>query len=78
MLKRESIYEVSYKLTPKATILRTDYVKAYDHDHAKRIAQRLFINPHPRGEVVKVTEVSVPAEVVSPYERKRLEERRSP
>ena len=76
MNKTESIYKVTYRLTPKATILRTEYVKAYDHDHAMRIAKRLW---GIRGRVEKV-ELAFPTMMVggSAYERKRLEERRSP
>ena len=55
MINKESIYKVTYKLTPKATIQRTEYVKAYDHDHAMRIAKRLF---EPRGRVKKVEKSS--------------------
>ena len=39
---KEHIYKVTYKLTPKATILRTEYIKAHDLGHATRIAKRLF------------------------------------
>tara|TARA_Y100001951_G_C11167063_1_gene198071 strand:+ start:83 stop:241 length:159 start_codon:yes stop_codon:yes gene_type:complete len=41
-MKTESIFQVTHKLTPKATILRKDFVKAFDHAHALRIADRLF------------------------------------
>jgi hypothetical protein len=42
MIIKEHTYKVTYKLTPKATILRTEYIKAYDLGHATRIAKRLF------------------------------------
>ena len=42
MIVKESIFQVTYKLTPKATILRKDFVKAFDVAHATRIANRLF------------------------------------
>ena len=41
-MKTESIFQVTHKLTPKATILRKDFVKAFDVAHATRIANRLF------------------------------------
>jgi len=42
MMIKETIFKVTHKLTPKATILRNDFVKARDVAHATRIANRLF------------------------------------
>jgi hypothetical protein len=42
MIKKENIFKVTHKLTPKATILRKDFVKARDVAHATRIANNLF------------------------------------
>jgi hypothetical protein len=55
MMIKEHIYKVSYRLTPKATILRHEYIKAYDHDHAMRITKNLF---RPRGAIEKVEKVN--------------------
>ncbi len=48
---KEKLYKVTYKRTPKATILRNTVVKACDQGHAERIAARLFT---PRGTVIRV------------------------
>ena len=53
MMIKEKLFKVSYKLTPKATIVRETHVKAYNQAHAERIAARLY-HPHPMGEVVSV------------------------
>ena len=42
MIKKEDIFKVTHKLTPKATILRKGFVKARDVAHATRIANNLF------------------------------------
>jgi hypothetical protein len=51
---KEKLYKVTYKLTPKATILRDTAVKAHDKEHAERIAKKLF---EPRGRVISVEAV---------------------
>jgi len=47
----EKLFKVNYKLTPKATIVRESFVKAYNKGHAERIAAKLFT---PRGRVISV------------------------
>ena len=54
MIKKETIFKVNYKLTPKAAIVRETFVKAYELGHAERIAARLFT---PRGTVIRVEAV---------------------
>jgi len=54
MMIKEHIYKVTYRLTPKATILRTEHIKARDTEHAQRVAERLF---GIRGKVEKVEKV---------------------
>jgi hypothetical protein len=69
MIKNESIYKVTLVDGPQTSIMP---IKARDEAHAVRIAQNMGL-----GLVVKV-EFSCEDKVTSAYERKRLEERRSP
>ena len=51
MKMKDKLFKVTYRLTPKATILRTEYIKARDTEHAQRVAERLF---GIRGKVEKI------------------------
>ena len=51
-MKKENIYKVTLVDGPTTSIIP---IKAYDHDHAMRIAQNMGLTAH-LGRVVKVVE----------------------
>ena len=53
-IMKDKLFKVNYRLTPKATIVRETFIKAYELGHAERIAKKLF---EPRGKVTKVEAV---------------------